>query len=609
MANEVDASQTQAPADSLDAIALDRRKRRRTLLIGGGALLLVVGGGGFGLLRWQDAAATARVNGAWSAFSRCMIGPPLEPGESASRRFRSLQLATMNLPDDQRAPAEGKPWPDRCANLGHAVQEALHAAGRADRDRKDLAHWAEALAKQLKEKEPCSADLTEPIESAWLEASEARVSLVPAIQVAPPLVAATPLSSDALASVEPLSKSAFPLKAAHTDPHPGLVMRLLVEEKDVPRSPFLCTFPAAGAPRCAALPKAISGSRHGLRLLGTADDDAEPLVFAGNRGGDGVFRADSGEQVESIYSYGGYATKDGRSAVLGWNEAKRELRLTRKAGGGARVQETIEPEFRVGNFYYSSQILWDQVLLRGVTKEDERRLFALKVGWSGAPGEPLDVGELPEAGLITGAADEPPHIGGCRTAEATVVRVKGYDNDFMTFQVGGRWTKPVSPELTGGTLSCRKAEAAITRLELAGADAAHRTSITQSRCTSAGCRATSVRMEQLIGMRLHLVPKESHVDAVELDGKLLVVWAAGDRGGVRMRLAPAEQIAVAPDVVIYDDLVKDGRVQKLSTLFDLRLFSREGFAVLLLSTVQGVHALRVAPDGKVTPLPPAWAGG
>ncbi len=248
-------------------------------------------------------------------------------------------------------------------------------------------------------------------------------------------------------------------------------------------------------------------------------------------------------------------------------------------------------------------MLWDGVMLRGVTKENRRRLFALSVARSGAVvGEPVDVGELAEAGLVQGGADEPPHITGCKTAEAMVVRVKGYDNDFMSFRLGGKWSEPVSPELTGGTLSCSKNTATVTRVEPAGDSSSHRTSIRQAHCTSAGCKTQMMRMEQLLHQRMEFAPKEGHVDGVDLDGKLLVVWAAGERGGVRMRLAPIEAIATAPDVILYDDLIKDGHVQSLSTLFDLKLFSREGFAVLILSTVTGVHGLRIDADGKVTPL-------
>jgi hypothetical protein len=52
--------------------------------------------------------------------------------------------------------------------------------------------------------------------------------------------------------------------------------------------------------------------------------------------------------------------------------------------------------------------------------------------------------------------------------------------------------------------------------------------------------------------------------------------------------------------------VKDGQVQKLSTLFDLRLFSRDGYAILLLSTVSGVFAIRIDAEGMTTPVDVEW---
>jgi len=359
---------------------------------------------------------------------------------------------------------------------------------------------------------------------------------------------------------------------------------------------------AAGA-TCTALPPAVSASKQGLRLLGTADDGAAPLVFAGNRGSEGIFRADTGEAVEHYYAYGGYAAADGFSAVLGWREKERELVASRKLPGAATTEAKLDPPFRTGNPYYSAQMLWDGVLLRGVTKDNRRRLFALQVARSGnVLGEPVDVGELSEPGLVQGGVDEPPHITGCKTAEAMVARVKGHDNDFMSFRLGGKWSEPVSPELTGGTLSCSKATAAVTRVEPAGDAQSYRTSIRQAHCTSAGCKTEMVRMEQLLHHHMEFAPRDGHVDGVDVDGKLLLVWAAGERGGLRMRFAPIDAIATAPDVILYDDLVKDGQVQGLSTLLDLKLFSREGFALLVVSTVTGVHGLRIDADGKVTPV-------
>ncbi len=601
------ADQHDLPPESLDAIAAERQKRKRRLLVGGAAVMVLSIGGGAAALAYQDAQATARISAAWSGLHRCLLGPGLEPGETASRRFRGLQLAAMGLPEAQRAPVNGESWPGRCAALGHQLNEALRDAGRASKDKKDLASWSEAIAKALKEPRAFADDLSEPLEAAWFEAQEGKIALQAAAGVEGPPPIAIALTSDALAKVDPIAKTSTSLKGIHAEPHAGGKLRFLVEDKSLPASPFVCSATAAPAAlSCATLPAPIA-AKQGLRLLGTADDDAAPLVFSGNRGGSGIFRADTGELVESIYAYGGYSSKDGFAAVLGWREPKEKLTLTRAPKGAGSSQTEIDPDFRVGNFYYSSQILWDQILLRGVTKKEERRLFAQRVERAGAPlGPSVDVGELEEPGLVTGGADEPPHIAGCRTASGMVVRVKGYDNDFMSFLSGGRWSQPISPGLTGGTLSCGKDGAAITRVEPAGEDKAWKTTISQIRCTPAGCQGAVARMEQILQGRYEMGPKEGRIDAAALDGKLLVVWAAGDRGGVRMRLAPVEQIAAAPDVLLFDDLVKEGKTQPLSTLFELRLFSREGFAVLLLSSVAGVHALRIEPDGKVSPLPAQW---
>lgn len=610
MTDEIaEASQNEAPPESIDAIEADRRRRKRRILAGFAVAIVVLGGGAAAIFRYQDAAATARIASAWSAFHKCMLGPGLEPGETASRRFRALQLAAMGLPEPQRAPVNGESWPGRCASLGHAVNEALRDAGRAKKDGKDLASLAEGLAKDLKDPKAALADHAEALEAVWFEAQEAKIALGPAVDVEGPPAAGIALTADALGTVEPIAKASTSLKGIHTEPHAGPRLRILVDDKSLPDSPILCTFarsPPSAA--CAKLPAPIAAVKGGLRLLGTADDDAAPLIFAGNRGGEGIFRADTGALIDRFYAYSGYSASDGFAAVLGWNEDKRELMLSRAPKDKPATRSAVKPDFKVGNFYYSSQILWDRVLLRGVTKKEERRLFAHAVQRAGAPlGDPVDVGELPEPGLVSGGENEPPHIAGCRTSAGVLaVRVKGYDNDFMSFFADGRWSQPVSPGLTGGVFSCAKDGAAVTRLEPAGAEKPWKTSISQIQCTSAGCRGGSVRMEQLLQGRLELAPKEDRIDAVALDGKLLVVWAAGDRGGVRMRLAPIEQIAAAPDVVVFDDLVKEGRVQSLSTLFELRLLSREGFAILLLNTVAGVHAVRIDPEGKVSPLPAQW---
>lgn len=604
-----DASEPDQPApESVDVITADRKKRQRTMLVGSLVALAVVGGGGFGLFRYQDAQQKRAVATAWSGLARCVTGGDLEANERPSQRFRNLQLVAMTLNDVERT-FEGseKPWPISCASLGHTVNETMRSAGMAESGKKDLAATAEALAKALNEGSSLSADLSDAIDTAFDQAKEAKVEIIGGVPAPKTPTPQHPLTVSYLGTVEPLSRASFTLKGAFTDAHPAGALRMLVEEKGVDKSPFLCTFdPKQPTVLCKTLPKAIADG-HGLRLLGTADDDSAPLVFAGERGTAGIFRADTGEKIDAMYSYGGYAKKDGSSAVLGYNGRDHDLLITRRTAAGTIPRTKLELDFELGNLYYSSQLLWNAMLLRGWSKQNDRKLYAATLDFRGEPFRDLGaVGVLPEPGRIDGGSDEPPHISGCRTEQATVVRVKGYSNDFMSFLIGGKWSPPISPEITGGILSCHGAEAVVTRLETAGADRAWKTSFTQCHCTSAGCRGETVAIEKFLKGRYDFGPREGHVDAVDLDGKLLVVWAAGERGGVRMRLAKADQIERAEDQILFDDMVKDGQVGKLSTLFDLRLFSRDGFAILLLNTLAGIHALRIDAGGKVAPVAVKW---
>lgn len=91
-----------------------------------------------------------------------------------------------------------------------------------------------------------------------------------------------------------------------------------------------------------------------------------------------MFVAGSPAPLDKPYSYGGYASGDGKAWVLGYDEAERGLVLVQRAEQAAS-RIPLKPNFRIGNFVYGSQLLWDQVLVRGVTPDNERRLFALPV--------------------------------------------------------------------------------------------------------------------------------------------------------------------------------------------------------------------------------------
>src|SRR5271170_820265 len=100
-ANRAEADEPLAPpSDDLAALAADRKKRRMRLLAGGAAILAVAGGGLFALSAQQDRQAAQRISHAFGALSRCLLGEPLEAGETPSTRLRRVQLTAMTLADE-----------------------------------------------------------------------------------------------------------------------------------------------------------------------------------------------------------------------------------------------------------------------------------------------------------------------------------------------------------------------------------------------------------------------------------------------------------------------------------------------------------------------------
>jgi hypothetical protein len=338
---------------------------------------------------------------------------------------------------------------------------------------------------------------------------------------------------------------------------------------------------------------------HGLRLLGTSDPDAPNLVFAGKRGSEGVFVIGAEAPVDRMYSYGGYSSREGVISVLGWDEAARGMVLTQKTAALAAVRTPLKPNFRVGNFFYGSQLLWDQVLVRGITPDDERRLFVLPLSQKDKHSfELVDIGELPEPGLIRPGEEQQPHLTGCRTEKATVIRVRGNSSDFLTFRINGRFSEPVEASASG-VLGCYGTTATIVQVRHGSGGS---TRLYHDTCTSAGCVRAVLGGEALDGSSSDLRPREpSDVAAVDLEGKLLAVWLAGERGGLRMRIGEPDKFAHAPDVVVLDDHIFEHKTCRDGTILGFRLYSRERFAMLLLSTMAGVHAFRIDPDGGIKP--------
>lgn len=565
-----------------------RSATKRRVIFGGVALAAVLG---IGLAVVNVAQSAQREEESRVAELRgCLLAGPLESGETAWQRFRRLQLRALAVSDKERGEKGNKLWPLSCRAPLAKLEELL----KTDLEPAQL-EQLQRLNKFLEQPTAVSKDASAVLEPvlALLDA-RAPAAVLPGKEPLPPKV----LNADSMASIKPVSSQGTALNRSYTEDNPGHALPVLVSEESM-SAPLLCVFHDSTADtKCRSLTELASVQGHGLRLLGTSDERSPNLIFAGKRGAAGVFVAGSKEPLDSLYSFGGYATADGSAWVLGWDETRRGMVLVRKTGDTAAVRTPLNPNFRVGNYFYGSQLLWDQVLVRGITPDEERRLFALPVVKPDAGSfELVDIGELPEPGLIREGEEEQPHLTGCRSGAATVVRVRGYDSDFITFRIGDKFSQPVTAP-TWGVLGCHGTTATLVKAGFAAGG----TRLYHSTCTSAGCTSVQVKAQALDRDSIELRPADVRdVQAVDLGGKLLAVWLAGERGGLRLRMAPPDQFERAQDQLLFDDHVAGGKNADASTLLGFRLYSRERFAVLLLSSMAGLHAFRIGSDGAVTP--------
>lgn len=584
MTSPDDANRDSSP----DFAALEARaKKRLALVVAGG--LVVIGGGLWFLARSSSQAEAAALEQRGSALRDCLLQGPLDADETPLLRFRRLQLGSLSQSDADAEVKKNDTWPMSCRKAATVLKDALKQAKRT------------AEADQL---QPL-IDFLQPIDARIVDAKSALTSSLAVLDAVTPGAAravAGPLpplahNADSLAKVPALSKFGTAMSKAYTEDNPGQALPVLLAE-DTLAAPLLCTFGADGAAGCEALSGLEQVKGQGLRLLGTSVVDSKPMIFAGRRGAEGVYVAGESTPVTKLYSYGGFSSKEGDVFVLGFDMDKSKLTLVRRPHGQPAQTKLLNPNFHVGHFFYGSQLLWDQVLVRGVTPNDERRLFSLSLSGQGSDFSLVDIGELVEPGLIRRGEEEMPHITGCRSDAATVVRVRGRDNDFVTFRVADKFTMPVFAP-TWGVMGCYGTTATFTMATSGSAGGM----IGHASCTTAGCEVRELRLHPREREVMAMRPTEhDHIQAVDLAGSILAVWRAGERGGLRYRMAKPDLFDKEEDELLFDDLVHEGKVGDMSTILGFRLYSREKFAILLLSTMAGLHAFRVTVDGQVAPV-------
>jgi hypothetical protein len=145
-------------ANEPDFAALRARASRQRLAILGSVAAVALAGGISALVvsqrsdRREAEAMAAELRG-------CVLGGPLEAGESVAQRFRRLQLRALGRSDTERVSGAGsKAWPLSCRAPAERVLDKLKTSGSAPQQ-KSVAN----LVKLLSEPSTVSSDAGEPI--------------------------------------------------------------------------------------------------------------------------------------------------------------------------------------------------------------------------------------------------------------------------------------------------------------------------------------------------------------------------------------------------------------------------------------------------------------
>jgi len=599
----------EAPSSSdLMAAASRAQKTRIRVVLGLVGAGVIVGGAGVAIATTRGAQAAKQK--AWSQLSACVLGDALGPNERASVRARGIQLSILGVPPELRVGTNDVGWPGRCATYASALSEAVHQSDDGSPLMASTAKLAEALNRG-----PTNPALGTALDDVWRDAD--KISLV---AIAAPDVPAPPKSSQAL-SVEKLPldsrllEEGFSLASLHTEPTPSTTLRFLIDEKDLKEGPTLCEMPpGAKAIHCAKIPGAAAALSPALRLWGTTEDGATPLLFVGDHGRDGIYRADTGAVVEDKLQYGAYgidARKDGSYAMLVWKDPSPETRLqivtpvldasARPSYAQASRKETpLFDRQKTGNPYYNTALFWDYVVNKAyVTGLEGLRLAVRTIAPDGSVSAPIDVGRVGQPSLVEGG-DEPPHIRGCRAGATMVIRVKGESAEYISFFVAGKWTQPVEADSLGGDLVCRGNEALVTGVDM---QSEKKGDVYRTRCDASSCKTDAVQMSDLFAHNDDVWPAStSAIHAADVDGKVAVVWQAGVLGGLRVRVAAADLLARAEDVVVFDDRMEDGILKPESTLLETSMLSHGDTTLLFLRVVPGVFVFKVESTGQLSPV-------
>lgn len=574
--------------------ALGSEGRYKRILVYGGIGVVVLGVGVFVVARTIDTRETAARDESFGALQTCLLGADaLKADEPPSGRLANVKLGVVGVPLEKRGAKAGElTWPGSCAT--HAFQIKEHAGDTP------LGAAAEALGKALRADANATADLSKEVDQLWAEAKNAKVvAKPPANAPAAPKAAVPMYTAEQFRSLPKVLSSTFSLGNVREEPSSGAKIHFLVDQKDMPEGPVMCTIaPAEAAIKCVKTPAQVATLSPGLRLVGTTDDGARPFYFAGDRGQLGIFPADGKHAIAAAIAYGASARADGSIVFAARKEGAKDVRLIHQPAVGPTTEQLLlQPsEFDAPGHM---TLGWDWFIHRSVGKTGTpSHLWARKI--EGSLVRPaVDVGEIDDMAPMDKAERDVAQVSICKGDEALAVRVRGQRTDAIAFYANGRWAAPVKAPTHGGALTCRGLEAVATTVDHTPGDKDYPI-ITQAKCNTSGCATTKVEMRTMLAGMGEIAPADATSSAAaDVGGKLMLVWNGGLAGGLRLRIGAADKFKDAEDVII-----TDGRDEKstVSSIAQIKVLHTNNQAVVLLSTTSGVKALRVDSAGKITPL-------
>jgi serine/threonine protein kinase len=545
-----------APApDSLDLDEIARqavaRKRLTRLLLVLVPLCAVAVTAG--VWRYRAWLAERAVRDAWQAAASCLLDGSVPQGESAGLRARRMQLAMLGRPSN--ADVE---WPRLCAPLFDRLHQTL--LQRADAH-EPLTPAVERFVSWLANVD-YDSNMSEPIEELVTAARERGLGIadLPTPSEKPPHPVDAPNIDDLPASAR-IADKPYAVERIQASAWRGPELHLLLHDPQLAREPILCTFAASPrTSRCRSLGGAVAGAAK-LRLIGTAEVGARPLVAGGTAGEDGVFLGDDGAEIATMEVASAHVAKDGYVALVGPERSFEtgEFEIVQIRGPGATPRRTlVEPKALGIPGIATSFALSGFLVLQSYDQKGEKKPHLY---YRALPAEDpatgfTDAGELDWINAPVYA---------CQSPEMVALRF-GSNRGYLTFHDGRGFSAPLFVEDLGGAgLGCVGREVLVDDTP-------------PQRCTKLGCEAWAIEAipgAPWGGWRARTIVGQKQLAIRDRSGGAGVQYAVG----------------ASPWTRLLDDWVSDGTVVSQSTVTGLRLFGLGTAAVLLVGTRRGVYAI------------------